>query len=555
MYTVSDYLIDVIKFMGNDHVFGVPGDYNLEFLDHIVDRNDMTWVGNANELNAAYMADGYAKKTGFAALVTTFGVGDLSSDNGLAGSLAENVPVLSIVGAPKTENMDQKLLVHHTFGDGEFEKFTKMHEVMGLKVKDLTAKNTVDDINEIVKYIIKTGKPAYLTLPIDVAKIPVNPSIKESFASIFNRDEEVTEFNNTIAERLVQAINNAKHPLVLVGHELKNRQLAHFIERFVVNNNLLFTDLGLGKCALNESLPQFIGTYSGALTDEPTKQIVDQADLVINFGAKLTDFVTSMFTQSFTEEKIINISNDDFDFFGSHRDLIGDYSFYQVVKAISDKQLKQPLTNTVELNPISPATPSDKVLTQDFYDRAVINSIKPGQTLVAESGTSFSGLSPFTLPDNVDFSAQPLWASIGYAFPSMIGGQLADNNSRHVLSTGEGSLQLTIQELGTLIKHNLHPIMLVIDNNGYTVERLIHGMKKSYNDVAKLDYTLMPQAFGAKEEQFMTFDVNTESELVDALNKAQSTEDKFVLIQVHMDQEDAPSSLTKMGEMIQNKNN
>lgn len=137
----------------------------------------------------------------------------------------------------------------------------------------------------------------------------------------------------------------------------------------------------------------------------------------------------------------------------------------------------------------------------------------------------------------------------------MIGAQLADNNSRHILSTGEGSLQLTIQELGTLIKHDLHPIMLVIDNNGYTVERLIHGMKKAYNDVAKLDYTLMPQAFGAKQDQFMTFDVSTESELVDALDKAQSTEDKFILIQVHMDQEDAPSSLTKMGEMIQNKNN
>lgn len=80
--------------------FGVPGDYNLQFLDHVIDHPTLRWVGCANELNAAYAADGYARMSGAGALLTTFGVGELSAINGIAGSYAEYVPVLHIVGAP-----------------------------------------------------------------------------------------------------------------------------------------------------------------------------------------------------------------------------------------------------------------------------------------------------------------------------------------------------------------------------------------------------------------------------------------------------------------------
>lgn len=98
-YCVADYLLDRLTDCGADHLFGVPGDYNLQFLDHVIDSPDICWVGCANELNASYAADGYARCKGFAALLTTFGVGELSAMNGVAGSFAEHVPVLHIVGA------------------------------------------------------------------------------------------------------------------------------------------------------------------------------------------------------------------------------------------------------------------------------------------------------------------------------------------------------------------------------------------------------------------------------------------------------------------------
>lgn len=99
-YTIGDYLLDRLVDCGIDRLFGVPGDYNLQFLDRVIAHEALGWVGCANELNAAYAADGYARIKGAGALLTTYGVGELSALNGVAGSYAEHVPVLHIVGAP-----------------------------------------------------------------------------------------------------------------------------------------------------------------------------------------------------------------------------------------------------------------------------------------------------------------------------------------------------------------------------------------------------------------------------------------------------------------------
>ena len=99
-YNVGNYLLDRLAELGVNHLFGVPGDFNLQFLDDVLAHPDISWVGNANELNAGYAADGYARIRGVGALLTTYGVGELSAINATAGSYAENVPVIHIVGAP-----------------------------------------------------------------------------------------------------------------------------------------------------------------------------------------------------------------------------------------------------------------------------------------------------------------------------------------------------------------------------------------------------------------------------------------------------------------------
>jgi indolepyruvate decarboxylase len=127
-YTIGNYLLDRLVDCGIDRLFGVPGDYNLQFLDRVIAHQALGWVGCANELNAAYAADGYARIKGAGALLTTYGVGELSALNGVAGSYAEHIPVLHIVGAPGTGAQQRGELLHHTLGDGDFTHFARMSE-------------------------------------------------------------------------------------------------------------------------------------------------------------------------------------------------------------------------------------------------------------------------------------------------------------------------------------------------------------------------------------------------------------------------------------------
>jgi hypothetical protein len=127
--TIADYLLTRLVEAGVRHV---PGDYNLRLLDVIDAHPDLEWVGNANELNAAYAADGYARIHGLAAVLTTYGVGELSAINGTAGSYAESVPVLMIAGAPTTQVQDSGLPVHHSLLDGDSAHFHRAFDEVTL---------------------------------------------------------------------------------------------------------------------------------------------------------------------------------------------------------------------------------------------------------------------------------------------------------------------------------------------------------------------------------------------------------------------------------------
>lgn len=117
---VGDYLLERLKQLGIQSVFGVPGDYELAFLDLVL-KSKLQWKGNPNELVASYAADGYARINGVGALVTTFGPGETSALCGIAGSYTEFVPVVHIVGYPSIQAQRKHMILHHTLGEGKFK--------------------------------------------------------------------------------------------------------------------------------------------------------------------------------------------------------------------------------------------------------------------------------------------------------------------------------------------------------------------------------------------------------------------------------------------------
>jgi pyruvate decarboxylase len=125
--SLAKYLFNRLKQQGVREVYGVPGDYTIKAIDHLK-QSGLQWISNCNELNAGYTADGSARNTGLSALFTTHSVGELSAINPVAGSYAEHVPVMHVVGSPARRLQESGAVLHHTLGNGRNRVFWEMHE-------------------------------------------------------------------------------------------------------------------------------------------------------------------------------------------------------------------------------------------------------------------------------------------------------------------------------------------------------------------------------------------------------------------------------------------
>lgn len=152
----------------------------------------------------------------------------------------------------------------------------------------------------------------------------------------------------------------------------------------------------------------------------------------------------------------------------------------------------------------------------------------------------------------MSFIGQPLWGSIGYTLPSTLGTQMADASRRNILLIGDGSLQLTVQELSTMIRHNIKPIIFVINNDGYTVERLIHGMEEPYNDIRMWDYKALPKVFGG--DNVAVHDVKTSNDLKRVFDEINDAPDQMHFTEVTMNWDDAPEKLRDISKAFAEQN-
>jgi indolepyruvate decarboxylase len=152
-----------------------------------------------------------------------------------------------------------------------------------------------------------------------------------------------------------------------------------------------------------------------------------------------------------------------------------------------------------------------------------------------------------TLPEGSTYiTGAFVWCSIGYATPALLGAILASPGRRHILFTGEGSLQMTVQELSTVMRHDLEPFIFVINNSGYTVERAVLGKAAKYNDVANWRYSELPNVF-SREKKAETYIVQTSNEFQKVLGSPHSG---MVLVESVMDKYDAPIDLIVGGHAL-----
>jgi indolepyruvate decarboxylase len=189
---------------------------------------------------------------------------------------------------------------------------------------------------------------------------------------------------------------------------------------------------------------------------------------------------------------------------------------------------------------------ADEAFTQVTFWKNIETFLRPGDVLISDTGTSFFASSNLRLPEGTAFIGQPIWASLGYALPAALGTCLALPQRRQLVFLGDGALQMSAQELSTILQLDLDPIIFLLNNDGYTIERLIYGADSSYNDLNPWLYGRLPAALDPRERMVIHC-VRNEAQLHEALQAA-SASTKPHLIEIVLPRMDAPEPLVRFAQ-------
>lgn len=545
--TVGRYLGVRLRQLGVQHVFGLPGDFNLSLIDEMLTVDGLRWVGTTNELNAAYAADGYARlRRGVAALVTTFGVGELSAINGVAGSYAERVPVVHIVGMPASSSQQDGRVLHHTLADGDFGHFVRAAAEVTADAVVLRAGDAAQVADRTILKALNSSRPVYIGVPADVAVSMVpERTLERSLRPTASDGEQIASLKTSLRD----AIGATHDVTVLAGPLIHRRRLETAVSSIAAHPGVRVATQSASKALLDESHPAHLGVYAGEHTvAETTRRGVDDAGVLVLAGAILSDFLTGFFSHGFDPDAAIDLGLDQARVNGEvFYDVHLDDSLALLDELLAERGVRPLETTDPGVIAASGSPRGREPITHAVLWPTLEAWLRPGTTVVAEAGTAFYGAVDLRLPDDCELLGQPVWSSIGYTLPATLGAMLAAPGREAVLIIGDGSAQLTAPEIGTILRLGMAPTILVLDNDGYTVERLIQSPDASYQGITRWNWTALPHAFGSADT--VALKVETLDELDSALVQARASA-SGALIQIVLPRDDAPELLTRIAHGV-----
>jgi pyruvate decarboxylase len=574
---LAEFLFARLKQLGAASIHGVPGDYNLTALDYIAPAG-ITWVGNANELNSGYAADGYARIKGLGALITAFGVGELSAINAIGGAYAELAPVVHIVGTPPTTAQEKGVNLHHSLGDGNFRVFAEMAAKVTVAQTNLTDPSTATaEIDRCLRECILQSRPVYIELPTNMVKARVLKSAldKSVDLSLPQSDEG---FEDAEVELILERIYASKQPFIMVDGLTSRYGISEEADELVRVTGFPTSTTPFGKGTVNETYSNFHGVYAGVAGREVYMPWFQACDLVLRLGPLGSDVNTFGFTTIPDPKVTITFNRDSVDIGGSSRsEQYRNLHVKSLLRKILDRldQSRLPKYDpypdlgdpAAHLKALAPAQ-RDAIIDQDTFWLRISEFFRSGDIILTETGTPSVGGRDMILPPHTNLINSSLWLSIGYMLPAAQGAALALREltsegkrmaGRTVLIEGDGSLQMTAQSFSDMIRNRLDLIIFVINNDGYTIERWIHGMKAHYNDIQPWRYLEAPSYFGAPKDDpnypVMTKRASTWGELNDILADRSFAAGKGLqIVEVMMTQEDAPDALKKLVKTAARRN-
>ncbi len=476
--SVAQYTLSRLSQLGLDRIFGVPGNYAFSIDDAAELVPGLSWVACANELNAAYAADGYARIRGAAILSTTYGVGELSAINGVMGSKAHRLPVFHLVGMPSERIQKQGLITHHNLGDAVYDRFQALSAEAACVSAVLTPDNCVDELERVIREALRQSKPAYLVISEVNGGQPVlgTPVTGQPLTAI-KRQHSVPEELDAAVGTILARLNAAQRPVAVLTHLVSRYGVREQALELIRKTNLPTALTPNDKGTIDEAMPQYAGLYAGDWSSSNEVRDLVGQDNFVRAGGKV----------------FVNVAIDD----------VLNALCERVTTRCNDHGL------TMEAMPLV-GEPGDATSSANFYPR-LQRRLRSGDTLVIETGTCMTHLNKVLLPEGVTAEGQGLWGSIGWATPACLGVVMAKTSGHTWMVTGDGSHQLTLNELAVMGRYGVKPRIFVLNNGLYGIEDVISERGHGYDDLAPVNYHLLPEAFGCKN--WLSARVSTVAEL------------------------------------------
>ncbi len=552
--TVGRYLAQRLAEVGVRHYFTVPGDFNLLLLDQLGKNTNLKLINCCNELNAGYAADGYARANGVSALVVTYGVGALSAINAVAGAFAENLPLIVISGGPNTNSQADNELLHHTLGNREYEYVSRMFaEVTAASIIIRNPEEAPSQIDDAIAIAIARQKPVYIEIACNITAQAISQPHPRKFFEQRTSDKKALK---VAVDQAVNLLNRATKPVMVAGVKLLRSPAREEFEKLMNKSHFATAIMPDAKGCISEENANFIGVYWGPVSSPATCSIIEAADAYLFVGPVFSDYTTSGHSLQIDPKKLIVANLNEVRIDGQvYNDVeLGEFltGVAEKIKA-NDTALKDYRRGLPQQKQIAKQIlkTKEKLTTQSLYSQ--IEQLLDRQTaVIAETGDSWFNGIKLQLPQGAAFEIQMQYGSIGWAVGATLGYELgAAQSCRVVALIGDGSFQLTAQEVSTMIRFGLRPIIFVINNYGYTIEKEIHD--GPYNTIKNWNYAGLVDVFNAKDGKGIAFSVETAADLQAAISKARRY-DGLCLIEVKIDKQDCSNELLCWGKHVEINN-
>ncbi|MCA9430429.1 MAG: alpha-keto acid decarboxylase family protein [Candidatus Omnitrophica bacterium] len=534
--TIGSYLVKRLEEAGLKQIFGVPGDYVLGFYDLLVE-SPIEVIGTCTEGGAGFAADAYARVHGLGAICITYCVGGFNALNAVAGAYAEKSPLIVISGSPGLAERAKSPLLHH-----QVRGFNTQHLIFD---QVCVASAALEDpllapqqIDETIAACIKRKRPVYLEIPRDM--VHAECQAPKPF-SIPREKSDRGSLKEALGEA-TQLLRKSKRPVILAGVEIHRFNLQESLLKLAKKSGFPVAATLLGKSVISENHPDYIGVYEGAMGKESVQKTVEGADCVLILGAFMTDINLGINTAQLDLSKTINATSETISIKRHHYDHIVLRDFIEgLAKADLGSKKKRRLPSMPELKPYRAI--SGKPMTIRRFFQRINQFLQEDSVVVCDIGDSLFGAIDLRIHKRTEFLSPAYYTSMGFAIPAALGVQVGSKRLRPLVFVGDGAFQMTFQELSTIARHGLNPIVFVLNNQGYTTERFIN--EGPYNDIKNWAYHELPSLL----QEGWAREVHTEDDLEEALEQVKKQK-VYSLINVHLEKMDHSEALARLGRRL-----